>query len=75
MEIIDKTKKEWQTGDVLKRKSNNDIGLIVENHIHEYCLINITTNFIFINKYDNITDLQKDNCECWHKVNAKLVIE
>lgn len=66
---------EWQTGDVLKRKGNNDIGLIVENDIHEYCLINITTNFIFINKYDNIADLQKDNREYWHKVNAKLVIE
>ena len=66
---------EWQTGDVLKHKVNNDIGLIVENDIHEYCLINITTNFIFINKYDNIADLQKDNREYWHKVNAKLVIE
>ena len=66
---------EWQTGDALKHKVNNDIGLIVESDIHEYCLINITTNFIFINKYDNIADLQKDNREYWHKVNAKLVIE
>lgn len=66
---------EWQTGDVLKHKGNNDIGLIVESDIHEYCLINITTNFIFTNKYDNIADLQKDNREYWHKVNAKLVIE
>ena len=66
---------EWQTGDVLKHKVNNDIGLIVENGIHEYCLINITTNFIFTNGYDNIADLQKDNREYWHKVNAKLVIE
>lgn len=66
---------EWQTGDVLKNKDTNDIGLILENDIHEYCLINITTNFIFINKYDNIADLQKDNREYWHKVNAKLVIE
>lgn len=66
---------EWQTGDVLKHKVNNDIGLIVEDGIHEYCLINITTNFIFTNRYDNIADLQKDNREYWHKVNAKLVIE
>ncbi len=66
---------EWQTGDVLKHKGNNDIGLIVESDIHEYCLINITTNFIFTNGYDNIADLQKDNREYWHKVNAKLVIE
>ena len=66
---------EWQPGDVLKRKVNNDIGLIVENGIHEYCLINITTNFIFINRYNDIADLQKDNRESWHKVNAKLVIE
>ena len=66
---------EWQPGDVLKRKGNNDIGLIVENDIHEYCLINITTNFIFINRYNDIADLQKDNRESWHKVNAKLVIE
>lgn len=66
---------EWQTGDVLKHKGNNDIGLIVENGIHEYCLINITTNFIFTNRYDNIADLQKDNREYWHKLNAKLVIE
>lgn len=66
---------EWQTGDVLKSKGNNDIGLIVESAIHGYCLINITTNFIFINEYDNIADLQKDNREYWHKVNAKLVIE
>lgn len=66
---------EWQTGDVLKHKGNNDIGLIVESDIYEYCLINITTNFIFTNGYDNIADLQKDNREYWHKVNAKLVIE
>lgn len=66
---------EWQTGDVLKSKATNDIGLILETDIHEYCLINITANFIFINKYDNIADLQKDNREYWHKVNAKLVIE
>lgn len=66
---------EWQTGDVLKHKGNNDIGLIVESDIHEYCLINITTNFIFTNEYYNIADLQKDNREYWHKVNAKLVIE
>ena len=66
---------EWQTGDVLKSKGTNDIGLILESDIHEYCLINITTNSIFINKYDNIADLQKDNRESWHKVNAKLVIE
>ena len=66
---------EWQTGDVLKHKGNNDIGLIVESDIHEYCLINITTNFIVTNRYDNIADLQKDNREYWYKVNAKLVIE
>lgn len=66
---------EWQPGDVLKHKGNNDIGLIVENDIHEYCLINITTNFIFINRYNDIADLQKGNRESWHKVNAKLVIE
>ena len=66
---------EWQTGDVLKRKFDNDIGLIIENGIHEYCLINITTNFIFTKRYNNIADLQKDNREYWHKVNAKLVIE
>ena len=66
---------EWQLGDVLKRNSNNDIGLIVENDMNEYCLVDITTNFIFINRYDNIADLQKDSREYWHKVNAKLVIE
>ena len=66
---------EWQLGDVLKRNSNNDIGLIVENDMNEYCLVDITTNFIFINRYDNIADLQKDSREYWHKVNVKLVIE
>ena len=67
---------QWEYIDaVLKRKDNNDIGLIVENDMHEYCLINITTNFIFINRYGNIADLQKDNREYWHKLNAKLVIE
>ena len=74
MEIVDKTKKQWQLGDVVKNLSG-DIGVIIQDNICKYRLINITTNYLFTDRYNKPQDLQKDFQTQWHKVNAKLVIE
>lgn len=74
MEIIDKREEHWQVGDVVK-SNDGTVGLIVQDFMQEYYLINVTDNSIFIGKYDNLTDLQTNIQNLWHKVNAKLVIE
>lgn len=78
MKIVDKTKdkkeEQWQLGDVLK-DNNGTVGLIVQDHMQGYHLINVTDNSIFTNEYDTLTDLQTNIRNLWHKVNASLVIE
>ena len=78
MKIVDKTKdkkeEQWQLGDVLKG-NNGTVGLIVQDRMQGYHLINVTDNSIFTDEYDNLADLQTNIRNLWHKVNAKLVIE
>ncbi|MCZ3944394.1 hypothetical protein RON44_00290 [Lactobacillus gasseri] len=74
MKIIYKQEEQWQLGDVVKSISG-DIGVIIQDDICNYRMINITTNYLFVDKYDKPQDLQKDFQTRWHKVNAKLVIE
>lgn len=78
MEVIDKRKdkkeEQWQKGDVVK-SNDGTVGLIVQDFMREYYLINVTDNSISIGKYDTLTDLQTNIRNLWHKVNAKLVIE
>lgn len=78
MKIVDKTKdkkeEQWKLGDVLK-SNNGTVGLIVQDSMQEYHLINVTDNSIFTDEYDNLADLQTSIWNLWHKVNAKLVIE
>lgn len=77
MKIVDKTKykqEKWQLGDVLK-DNNGNVGLIVQDRMQGYHLINVTDNSIFTDEYDTLTDLQTNIRNLWHKVNASLVIE
>lgn len=74
MKIVDKTKEQWQLGDVVKSISG-DIGLIIQDDGYKYRLINITADYLYVDKYDKPQNLQKDFQTRWHKVNAKLVIE
>lgn len=78
MEVIDKRKEKkdegWKKGDVLK-DNNGTVGLIVQDCMQGYHLINVTDNSIFTDEYDNLADLQTNIRNLWHKVNAKLVIE
>ncbi|PJZ07735.1 hypothetical protein BHU41_11020 [Lactobacillus crispatus] len=78
MKIVDKTKdkkeEQWQLGDVLK-DNNGTVGLIVQDCMQGYHLINVTDNSIFTDEYDNLADLQTNIRNLWHKVNAKLAIE
>lgn len=74
MEIVDKREEHWQVGDVVK-SNNGTVGLIVQDRMQGYHLINVTDNSIFTDEYDNLADLQTNIRNLWHKVNAKLVIE
>lgn len=65
---------EWQPGDVLKN-NNGTVGLIVQDYMQGYHLINVTDNSIFTDEYDTLTDLQTNIRNLWHKENASLVIE
>ncbi|WP_297818689.1 hypothetical protein [uncultured Lactobacillus sp.] len=88
MEIINKrlSDEKWQLGDVLQRGNQVPAyALIVINNNQNYVMMDITplnggvystdVASIIGDEYDSLNELQRNNGNLWHRVNAELVIK